>query len=61
MGSPFIIPSSHYERCAVHKILFNEIVKVRSKLQRQSDLKYGKNKYTVSFIYASKKLGEILR
>jgi len=61
MASPFKIPASQYERCAVDRILFNEIVKVRSKLQRQSDMKYGKKKYTVSFIYASKKLGEMLK
>lgn len=61
MASPFKIPSAHYERCAIHNSLFKEIVRIRSKLQRQSDMEYGKKKYTVSFLYASKKLGEMLK
>jgi dipeptidyl-peptidase-4 len=43
------------------KTLFEEIVKFRRKLQTQSNINYGKDKYIVSFLYASKKVGEMLR
>jgi len=61
MASPYKIPAKEYERVAIHKTLFAEIVKFRKKLQQQSNINYGKDKYVVSFLYASKKLGEFLK
>ena len=61
MVSPYKIPNKDYERVAIHKTLFEEIVKFRRKLQTQSNINYGKDKYIVSFLYASKKVGEMLR
>jgi len=61
MASPYKIPSSQYERVAIHNTLFGEIARLRKKLQIQSDMTYGKDKYKVTFLFASKKLGEMLK
>jgi len=61
MASPYKIPSSQYERVAIHNALFSEIARLRKRLQTQSDMTYGKEKFKVTFLYASKKLGEMLK
>ena len=59
MASIYSVGGSEFERCAIHKSLFRRIVEKRAQLQREANAKGIKG--TVTFMYASKVLGERLK
>ena len=61
MANPYKLRSNSYQNKMVSNLLIKKIKSKQKDLQEKSDKKHGKGKYKISFVYASKKIGESIK
>lgn len=60
-GNPYKLKSSEYSNKQIHADLIRVIKNYKKRLQKDADMKYGKGKYKVTDVYATKIIGGLLK
>lgn len=59
--NPYKLKSTEYSTKQIHKDLIKVIKAYKKRLQKDSDVKFGKDKYKVTDVYVTKVLGGLLK